>query len=63
LQASYSNALNKAIEMEEQILKFYSDAAEQSKSLMADVPRAFMMIAKKRSGRIAKLRALLGMEK
>ena len=36
--ASYSDALGKAIKIEEKIKKFYSDAAEQSKSLMADVP-------------------------
>ena len=60
--ASYSDALDKAIELEERIVKFYSDAAEQSKSLMADVPRAFMMVAKKRGNRVAKLRSLLGKE-
>lgn len=58
--ASYSDALSKAIEMEEKIIKFYSDAAEQSKSLMADVPRAFNMIVKKRrKNRKLKLRSLL----
>ena len=56
---SYSDALDKAIELEEKIIKFYSDAAEQSESLMADVPRAFRMVAKKRDNRIAKLRLLL----
>jgi rubrerythrin len=45
--ASYANALGEAIELEEKIGKFYSDAAEQSKSLTADVPRAFALIAKK----------------
>lgn len=58
--ASYPDALGKAIELEEKIGRFYSDAAEQSKSLMADVPRAFMLIAGKRSDRGAKLRSLLG---
>jgi rubrerythrin len=57
--ASYSNALDKAIEIEEKIIKFYSDAAEQSKSLLADVPRHFVMVAKKRNNRIPKLRALI----
>lgn len=57
--ASYSDALGKAIEMEEKIVKFYSDAAEQSKSLMADVPRNFLMVAKKRSNRGPKLRSLM----
>ena len=56
--ASYSDALDRAVEMEEKIVKFYSDAAEQSESLMADVPRAFMMVTKKRVNRVAKLRSL-----
>lgn len=60
--ASYHDALGKAIKLEEKIVKFYTDAAEQSKSLMADVPRAFTLIAKKRNNRIAKLRSLLGKE-
>ncbi len=57
--ASYADALSQAIEIEEKIIKFYSDAAEQSSSLMADVPRAFKMIAKKRRNREEKLRSLL----
>ena len=57
--ADYSDALNKAVEMEEIIIKFYSDAAEQSKSLLADVPRVFTMVAKKRGDRKAKLESLL----
>ncbi|MBT9170736.1 MAG: hypothetical protein DDT18_01083 [Actinobacteria bacterium] len=48
--------------MEEKIIKFYSDAAEQSQSLMADVPRAFQMVAKKRDKRRAMLKSLLGKE-
>jgi rubrerythrin len=58
-QGSYSDALNKAAEMEEKIIRFYSDAAEQSKSLMADVPRAFTLIAKTRNNRGPKLRSIL----
>jgi len=60
---SYSDALNQAVEMEKQIIKFYSDAAEQSKSLLADVPRAFAIIVKKRSSRIQKLRLILREER
>jgi rubrerythrin len=60
--ASYSDALEKAVEMEEKIVRFYTDAAEQSKSLMADVPRAFMIVAKKRENREAMLKSLLGKE-
>ena len=59
-EASYSDTLDKAIELEEKIVKFYLDAAEQSKSYMADVPRAFMMVAKKRDSRRQKLSSLLG---
>ena len=55
----YSDTLNQAIEMEEKIIKFYSDAAEQSESLLADVPRAFTIVAKKRGDRRAKLESLL----
>ena len=57
--AGYSDALGKAIEIEEKIVRFYSDAAEQSKSLMADVPRAFKMVIKKRDSRRPKLKSLL----
>jgi len=60
--ASYCDALNQAIEMEEKIIKLYSDAAEQSNSLMADIPRAFRMVAKKRSSRRPQLKALLDKE-
>ncbi len=61
--ASYSNALKEALAMEELILKFYNVAAEQSKHLMADVPRTFMLVAKKRSERISKLKTFLEREK
>jgi rubrerythrin len=61
--ASYSDALKEALAMEEKILKFYGVAAEQSKHLMADVPRSFMLVAKKRSERVPKLKALLDQAK
>jgi len=57
---SYYDALHTALEMEERMIKFYSDAAEQSMPLMADVPRAFALIAKKRQSRKPQLRSLLG---
>ena len=60
--ASYSEVLKKAVEMEETITKFYSDAAEQSESLLADVPRALRTVAKKRGDRTLKLGALLDRE-
>ena len=55
---SYSDALSQAIEIEEKIIKFYSDTAAQSEGLMADVPRAFQLVAKKRGGRRSRLESL-----
>jgi rubrerythrin len=57
--AGYLDVLKGALAMEEKILKFYQVAAEQSKHLMADVPRSFTLVAKKRNERIPKLKALL----
>ena len=57
--ASYSDALKEALAMEEKILNFYQIAAEQSKHLMADVPRSFTLVVRKRGERIPKLKALL----
>lgn len=57
-RGSYSDALAKAVEMEEKLLKLYSVAADQSMSLMADVPRNFRIVAKKRDKRIPKLKSL-----
>jgi len=61
--ASYSDALKEALAIEEKILTFYGVAAEQSKHLMADVPRSFTLVAKKRNERIPKLKALLDQAK
>jgi len=58
-KASYSDALNRAIEIEEKTLRFYSNAAEQSRPLIPDVARVFGLIAKKRSQRILQLKSLL----
>ncbi|MBA7480070.1 hypothetical protein ES707_15515 [subsurface metagenome] len=60
--SSFSEALDQAVEIEEKIIRFYSDAAEQSKSLMADVPRAFTLIARKRESRELKIKSLLNEE-
>jgi len=57
--AGYAEAVAEALMMEETLLKFYRVAAEQSKHLMADVPRAFLSVAKKRSERLSKLKSLL----
>ena len=56
--APYANALKEALAMEEMIVRFYQVAAEQSKHLMADVPRTFTLVAKKRNERIQKLKSL-----
>jgi hypothetical protein len=53
-----ADALAKAIATEETVRRFYVDAAEQSKGLMADVPRAFSLVARKRGDRIDELKAL-----
>ena len=56
---SSSDAVTEALKIEENLLNFYRTAAEQSKHLMADVPRSFNLVAKKRTERIPKLKALL----
>ena len=55
---SLSEALQRAIEIEQKLVGFYSGAAEQAESLMADVPRAFKMVARKRNSRLTKLESL-----
>jgi len=57
--AGHADVLKQAVAMEKKILAFYTDAASQSKSLMADVPRAFTLIARKREKRLVQLEALL----
>jgi rubrerythrin len=53
-----SAALAKALEAEATIIRFYTDAAEQAKGTMADVPRAFLMVARKRGDRVDELKSL-----
>ncbi|MHC2995759.1 MAG: hypothetical protein IBV53_09690 [Candidatus Atribacteria bacterium] len=45
---NYSDVLKMAMKMEKGIQRFYLDAAEVSRSLMADIPRVFERIAKGR---------------
>ncbi len=47
--ATLNDSVKHALAIEDTIMKFYSDAAEQSKPLLADVPRAFNMVARKRT--------------
>lgn len=53
----YADVLKQAVKIEEKIIQFYTDAAAQSKPLMADVPRAFELIARKRGTRLEKLKS------
>ena len=56
---NYADVLVKAIKIEEKIQKYYSDSAEMSKSLMADISRGFERIAEKRVKRIIQLNHLI----
>jgi len=58
-ETDHGRALAKAVTIEEKIIDFYTTAAEQSKSLMAAVPRAFTLVAKKRSKRLETLKSLI----
>jgi hypothetical protein len=58
-ETGHDRALAKALTIEEKIIDFYTTAAEQSKSLMADIPRAFTLVAKKRNKRLATLKSLI----
>ncbi len=53
------DVLETAIRLEEKASKFYFDAAEQSKSLLATIPRAFRKVAERRRNRKLKLKSLL----
>ncbi len=57
--AVYTDVLKQAIDIENLMIRFYEEAAEQSRALLADVPRAFTLIARKRKSRIEKLESLL----
>ena len=57
--AGLSDAVAAALDAEEKIIGYYRLAAEQSKHLMADIPRSFSLVAKKRGERIEKIKALI----
>jgi rubrerythrin len=57
-QGSLAEALATATGMEAQVIRFYARAAEQSKSLLADLPRIFAQVAQKRESRKASLASL-----
>jgi rubrerythrin len=54
----YAEALSKAIEMEEKMVYFNTETAEQSKSLLGDMSRVFGLIVRKRNERIATLKSM-----
>jgi rubrerythrin len=56
--AAYADALKQALAMEYTITAFYTEAAKQSGGLMADVPRTFLLVVKKRAARVEKLKQL-----
>ena len=55
---SLADAANMAMAIEDKIIGCYNDGAEQSKSLLADVPRNFKIVVRKRNSRIPKLKSL-----
>lgn len=55
----FQQAVLKALTIEQKIFACYSAATEQSASLLADVPRNFRMVMKKRSGRPEAFKSLL----
>lgn len=61
--ATYAEAIGHAVQTEDRMARLYSRAAEQSKSLLADVSRTLALIARKTASRRDQLRALLQMEK
>lgn len=59
--ATFEEAIQCAMKIEEKIVEFYNVAAEQSKSLMADIPRAFKLVVKKRHKRQSTLKSFINM--
>ena len=57
--APIPEALKGAVDMETKLARLYSVAGEQSRSLLPDVSRALILIARKRETRTQKLRELL----
>ena len=56
--ADLAQAAARALEMENKILACYTLGAEQSGSLLADVPRNFKIVLRKRKPRLEKLQAM-----
>ncbi len=56
--ADLAQAAARALEMENKILACYTLGAEQSGSLLADVPRNFKIVLRKRKPRLEQLKAM-----
>ncbi len=56
--ADMKTAAGKVLAAEEKILELYTEAAKQSESLLADVPRNFKIIIRKRQPRLEMLKSL-----
>lgn len=57
--AGLADAASKALAIENKIVGCYNDGADQSMSLLADIPRNFKIVVRKRNNRIEKLNALI----
>ncbi|MBW1775246.1 MAG: hypothetical protein JRJ82_20525, partial [Deltaproteobacteria bacterium] len=55
--ASLAEAATQALAIEDKILACYTLGAEQSGSLLADVPRNFKIVVRKRNDRLEKLKS------
>ena len=56
--AGLADAANKALAIEDKIVGCYTLGAEQSGLLLADVPRNFKIVVRKRNSRLEKLKSL-----
>ena len=56
--ASLKDAARKALEVEDKIIECYNVGTRQSESLLADVPRNFKIVVKKRKNRLETLKSL-----
>lgn len=54
----YADAVSMVLAAEERMIQLYQTGAEQSGALLADVPRNFKIIVKKRARRLDSLKAL-----
>lgn len=59
---SYSDALRKAVQLEEMASRFYSDLAECSELLLATMPRMFRLMAEKRRQHQSTIQSLQDVE-